>query len=283
MTQTTLDTSQGLICLLVKFEQGSSTWYYARYEKDLTVNAQVYTSMPQLSMSMDRPLGIDVEPESVTLSCSISVSPVDVLIQPYPLGDVKVTLYEVEPGNDASLREIFYGSVAKATLRPSGRDGVARLQILGIKARLNVVLGFPATSTCPWVFGDFNCTYPKRDNDISATISALNVSDIQTRIRLTFSGSPDLSNDQYRRGYIEVDGTRITIRESLDNGSNPNPVSDFDLAEVPPPSWDGATCTVVLGCDKSIGHCRHWDNEDRFGGCGYAMPDRNPVFTGGNG
>jgi hypothetical protein len=65
----------------------------------------------------------------------------------------------------------------------------------------------------------------------------------------------------------------------LSPGTNPDPVVELLLREIPPPSWIGETITLTPGCDGNLSTCRTvWDNEARFLGLGFSMPTRNPVF-----
>lgn len=84
---------------------------------------------------------------------------------------------------------------------------------------------------------------------------------------------PNATGTRFRRGYVELDGIRVMVRDQP-------ALNVVQLNRVPPPEWvPGTKITITPGSDKTIENCRaEWDNEERFGGLGYAIPRYNPML-----
>lgn len=269
--------------VLVRFTWGSNTVYLCRYTEDLTFGTVTYTATPSLQVTMQRLQG-GLEDDEVEISARGSISPFSTLARPFRHARVNVTVYEAVPGEEDTFREVYYGHVTKATQNPQGKYAVVLLRVSGIRARLSPPegsppgLGFPALSTCVWRFGDKNCKVDAESLALTGKeITELGTDNYMTRITVDLGVDP-APNSEFNRGYVEVDGLSIMIRQSLEDGR-------FDLASPPPPEWDGVTTAIIRpGCDKQKTTCSGtWDNLSEFGGCGIVMPAYNPVYEDGTG
>lgn len=259
-------------CMLLELEWGTTTARYTTWTDDVVANTNTFTSDPTLEIkSGELTGGVEDRPFMVTMDASLP--PNDTLMTFGAHAPVTVTIYECSPSDVAStLRTLWKGGIGKKVKNPSGRRDLIRFEVQGLKRNLEISLGMMATTTCNWRYGNDECglTPNTETGDIT-----LNHDGIATRIDVTWDvGTPDESNDLWRRGHVEYDGLRILIRKSNEDGS-------FDLARVPPPEWDNQNVTFTEGCDGTIAVCRLRNNESQFAGFGISIPARNPVFQSG--
>lgn len=181
--------------------------------------------------------------------------------EPHSPVTVEVAEYVIGP-RDSLKPTIFRGAVDGATRNPEGASGTVLLECVNVKNRLDVPLGIQANGQCSWIFGRSPCP---------VVVSAIE----ETRSVVTFVSAlvtlDGLSaGKRWRKGYLEREGLRIGIR---DFGSD-----QVALTEQPPRDWLGKEVRCVPGCDKTVETCRAYGAEGRFGGFGYAMPDRHPII-----
>lgn len=279
MTQSILHTeSQAKHAMLLTLSSGSQTFRYCRWDDNLTVESNTFTSMPSLSYDAEAQSG-DVEDAKFSITMDAEADPVPALLTPYAHAPVAAVIQEVSPGDDTSLRNLFKGTFGNVKQNPGGNENIVSIDILGHKKRLGeTVVGLPALTTCLNTLGDFRC-----QKDITADILTGTVQSVRTKsdnhIEISLTGSPNMQNARWRRGYVNVDGAKVIIRQVLSAGVNPNPVVELYLREFPPDSWVSQSVTLTPGCDGNISTCRTvWNNEEHFMGFGFAMPTRNPVF-----
>jgi hypothetical protein len=268
---------------LVEFAYGASAGTGLRYTNstsDRTYAGQTYTSLPKLS----------VEPPSNTGGIDEGTlkieAPADAhalfaaLVNGEPHSPVFVTLRQVlaplqdDGGSDEVLALCVLWRVAKATKNPSKKRGIVRLEATGAKADMKVSLGLPANYQCAWtLFGNGCDLAVVSDGGTLTTIDATDNKKVTiTGVSVTVPGATP--GKTFHRGYVERDGLRVEIRDWSSGAS-----TIFHLVRKPPAAWVGQTVTVYAGCDKTIETCRdRWDNEARFQGCGYAIPDYHPHF-----
>jgi len=274
MTENSLDKEPAnLFTVLVTFTYGSAPTVkrYARNSEDITLGSDTFTAAPTLSVELKEQHG-GTEDDGAELSVDAGLAPFDNLTTGEAHSRVAVKIEEADPDDAGTRRELYYGWIRTVRVAPNGRSRLATATIEGIKSRLKVAMGVPATTTCAWRFGDDRCQFDVASERATGTISALQTNGERNRLTINFDGSPDLDNERWRRGYLEVDGLRIMIRKSFNDGR-------FELTRLPPSRWINADVTATPGCDKRIATCRDvWDNEEHFGGLGYAMPARNPLF-----
>lgn len=276
MTLTVLDTDPAAMqVVLVTFSWGSSPTV-TRYNSgptDLTFNGNVFLSEPTLTFGFDNAKTGGTEDSPITVTMNMKRAPYTTLCLPYRHATVDVLIETASPEDETSRYEVFSGRVSKMRVTPNS-DGLARATIKGLKSRLNATIGIPATSSCVHQFGNENlsrCGVTLADKRVTATVTAVGATGIINLIQVSgFSG--DSSNIRWNRGYVQVNGLRITIRASYNDGAF------FELKRQPPPYWVGQSIIFTPGCDKTLATCRYWLNELHFLAPGYAMPDRNPVF-----
>jgi hypothetical protein len=85
---------------------------------------------------------------------------------------------------------------------------------------------------------------------------------------------PDFSNNRWNRGYVEVDGLRISIRDVVTGSASDITVN---LAEFPPPEWSSADCQITEGCRKDQSNCEYHGRQRSFSGIG-VKAIRNPTW-----
>jgi len=271
--------SQAKHAFLLTLESGTQTFRYCRWDDDVTVGANTFSSMPSLTYDMEAQGG-GAEDAKATITFDSQVAPMPAMLSPYAHALVTATFQEVIPGTDASLRNIFKGTFGSITQNPEGNENIVKVEVHSLKKRLeDAKVGLPALSTCLNTLGDSRC-----QKDISGDILTGTVSSVRTQydnqITLSLTGSPNMQNARWRRGFVDVGGARSVIRQVLSAGTNPNPIVSLFLRDFPPDSWVGESITLTPGCDGNLSTCRSvWDNEIHFMGIGFAMPSRNPVFS----
>lgn len=277
MTLTVLDINAAAMqVVLVTFTWGvSNVARYARSTTNVVSNSQTFLAEPTLNFRFDNPLGGGTDDSPMTLTMNMKKAPFTTLCLPYVHAAVNVLVEFVSPGDDSSRFEVFSGRIGRIKVKPSGQQGLASAKIVGVKARLNATIGIPALSSCVHQFGDENlsrCGVTLADKRVTGTLDGINVANTLNYVTLSGLGGGDWTTERWNRGYMEYDGLRITIRQSLENGVG------FHLKHQPPPYWLGKTITLTPGCGKTLANCQYWQNVLRFLAPGYAMPQRNPVF-----
>lgn len=239
---------------------------YVAWTEDLTIDGNLYTAVPSIKIkfgkqhggSRDAPIRITMPP----------LSPIDDMVIGEPFAPVSVLVSELKVGDDATLRDLFFGTIRKTISNRGGRSNVVELEIVGIKKLTEVPLGIPANTGCAWIFGDANCKV-----DVPAVTESGELQSINGQI-VTIDRSgwapANLVDRRFHRGYLELDGLRIMIRDH-------DTINIYLLAEAPPAAWLGATVTAVPGCDKTLTTCiGQWANERNFAGFGVGIPGYAP-------
>lgn len=271
---------------LVKFAHGDAAGTVERYtdwSADVTYDSATWTSKPQLAITFPANTGT-LDEKALVLELPLEGSSNDLfedLVSGEPFSPVYVTVIHGslalpdDAGADEHLIVCLNWRVVKATKNPAGKRGIVRLEAVSPKARMKVSLGLAATPTCQWTLFGNGCALTRATYVDTGTLTAIDGTDNKkvTITGVSVSVPGGTPGDTFRFGYVEKDGIRIQIREWTSGAS-----TTFYLRRKPPAAWVGATVTVVPGCDKTITTCRNrWDNEERFQGCGYAIPDYHPV------
>lgn len=255
------------------------TALYTSADVDITIGADTYVSVPRCEIEFEKQHGgVEESPVRLTISNSSEVPPFYTLSLGFAHSDVYVTIEECSTTDPAGTRRTLWVGKIEGKCKVSSKW--IEVPIISHKARLKqVILGVPATPTCPFIFGDdATCQKDTSADVLTLKIQTKAVNDRQTRIKL-YNSSPDdvtVEPARYRDGYIQHDNLRIQIREVI----NTELSSRFELARVPPPGWaKDAVVTLHPGCDGRISTCRDiHDNESHFGGIGIAIPATNPIF-----
>lgn len=193
-----------------------------------------------------------------------------------PHSPVVVTVREMsiatDDGSGPQIITLFAGRLINTRRNPASRTESVRLIAVHSKARLAIALGMPANHHCVWTFTGRGCAVSPVALAETGTITSI-IGKVATITGLA-DHSADTTGRYWHMGYLEIAGLRITIRDW--QIATP---TVFQLAKEPPAGWASASVSVFPGCDKTIETCRaRWDNEENFGGFGYAVPAYHPVY-----
>lgn len=279
MSQTSLDTSaNNNHAMLLTASFGGLSYTYCNRDQPISIGEEVFQSAPSLEITFGKFQG-GVEPDEAEIQIRVDDEhpPFDGLSTGYAHADVRVKIEECDASIPSTTRrELFFGGIeGKATV--TGK--LIRCRAYGIKARLAMMLGVPALTTCPWtLFHENTCRVPREGRWLRVVLSETNVGGVPYRVRVVRESdgtAPTLPNVYFAEGYLDdEEGLTIRIRKSL--GDN-----RLDLGRFPPPGWSGKTLTLWQGCNGFLSTCRAYDNEINFGGIGYGIPARHPVLESG--
>lgn len=285
-----LDDSKKESILLVEFVVDTTTYRFTTWAADLNLLGATWISTPAMEVKWPPNTGtLEARGGKIEVSedANLTVtSLVDLLLRDgTPTAPVTVEITEVirpvVTGGTATELVPFRGRVLRAVRNAGGKSKRIRFEMQSIKSRLDVALGLPCMHHCPWRLFGKGCAVqggaeergPQRADEIrTRTISAISGRTI------TVSSDPNIASPKSLQfGHVQKDGISIEIFK-WDSGDPTSMV----LRQQPPSTWNGTSVTLVPGCDKSIEACRtQWDNEDNFGGIGYAIPNYNPHYEEG--
>lgn len=271
MAQTNIDTKPALlVAYLVTFTWGTShVTRYCKYDSDITVGGETFTADPKMTIDMTGSQNGGVNDVPWKVQGNIRNSPFSSLCYPWPHAKVKVKIEEIIPGDDTSRKIIYYGKVKKAKAKS---NGLAQLEVSGIKAALEIVVGRSVLTTCDYpALGLGRCGYDIEANTLTGIITDVGTGNNPNALTTDAFDPDSWNNNKWNRGYVEYDGLRIGIRQA-------NGAGVLSLRDAVPPSWAGASAKIVPGCRKDIENCRYHNMEDVFAGFGYKTPPYNPQF-----
>lgn len=177
-------------------------------------------------------------------------------------------------GDQNTQLVLFKGRVVRTIANFQGRPNTIAFFCLPIKSRLDIPMGLPCNHHCVWTLFGRGCGLNEAIFDIQTEIASVDGQEV-TITDSTFT-TPAASDPRYwRRGYLEKDGLRISIRD-YDYNTDPTKVQ---MARRVPDDWVGGSNDIraVPGCDKTVETCRaRYNNEEHFGGIGYAIPAYQP-------
>lgn len=235
---------------------------YVPMELELAPNSGSLDEKPSM---ITFPRGVDAWLDG--LVSGQKVAPTNVLISEWQVG--------IGPGASQN-EEIPRGRyrLARGVRNPDRRSGIARLELLSLKGRLNVPLGIPATPRCAWTLGDKTCKASVTEETGEVQAIAGKKLTLSGSASTVVTGKPD--NRYWHRGVITFEGLSIGIREWDEDGADPY---SFELLAEPPASWAGEVVTLRPGCDKLPGTCdSRFGNLENFGGVGIKIPSYQPVL-----
>lgn len=264
-------TPQKRSVMLVKFttDDGATTYRVTDHVSPVDLFGDLYASLPKMEVDLasntgglnDNPHGITMPVNSFTQSFSIGEAHpfIDIEIREKIIGEVH-----------SSAEIVFEGRATRSIRNYNGSPSAVRINATTWKSRMQVPLGIQANPGCIWTFTGRGCELAPTTG-LETNRQIIDV-DKQT---VTFASLAAPADDgRYRRGYVEINGLRIGIREHTTALG-----TSVILVREPPRSWLGRTGVIVkAGCDKNIVTCRtRWSNEDQFMGCGFAIPKYHPV------
>jgi hypothetical protein len=170
---------------------------------------------------------------------------------------------------------LFRGRVKETVRNHEGKRNVVAFFAVNIKERLAVPLGISANDACWWSVFDRGCALVRATYEIATQIDSAD----GMAVVITTAGVTSKTGFYWKRGYIEKDGLRVTIKDWSDAAP-----TEFQMVRRVPTSWIGGTGDLIIvpGCDQSIETCRdRFNNEPRFMGVGIAIPAYQPNFEPG--
>lgn len=286
MPQHTTEThSAAQFAILLVFTYGATPTVkrWARYTDDIAIAsgqfAGTYEAMlddteaaVETSINYGQQSGGTTD-DPVEIACPSFIVPVNHLVAPYEWAETTVDVLECDPDSPTStLRHIYRGVVSQGIRNAEGRRGLARLMMSGPRAlwkdvRLGLAMGHQCSHPG---LGEGLCGYNLESNKQTGTITGMNIDGDPRRITASLSGA-NYSNDWFSNGKIVVDGLAIRIR-SVDEAET----GTFNLARLPPPTWQSASHEAFPGCDLTIEQCRLFNQESNYRGLGGAS--YNPLF-----
>jgi len=281
-----LDLAKKVNRTIVEFEHGdSAARVFERYtddSEDFTFLGEVYSSTPSMEIAIPTLTGaleedryrIVLPDDAFTIALSNG----------QPHAPVIVTVREILDDPDGvepqETLTFLRGDVDAAIRNYQGRSDRVALECTGVKNRISIPTGLQANSQCPWTFQARGCIIPDGVGGFLSAVtptvppreSATVVSVVSRLVTIDVIGV--FTDKFFHRGFLEVEGLRITVRDW--NDASP---LVFQMVKEPPQSWIGKIVSIQPGCDKHINVCRiRWANETAFGGFGFAIPSHHPNF-----
>ncbi len=258
---------------LLKFSYNGTDVGICNNTEDITYGGLTYTSTPRLEVKL--PVmggGVADEQALVTLEKQ-STGFFSTIISGEAIAPVTVTIYEYIQHTDSlgtiEVYTAFIGYLGIITVDPSDKPGTIEIEINSWKTLLGVQVGIPAEVTCPLIFGGRGCNSP-RPTQVGG-YADLQITQINSVIITVNSLGGTWRDYYFNKGYIEKDGIKLKIYEWVQG-------TTFVLSRRPPASWLNQVATFRPGCDKKIETCRLFNNEENFGGYGYAIPAYHPII-----
>lgn len=232
-------------------------------------NIGLMTALPELSIDMGKQQGGSKD-SPVEVEMKI-VNPITELINGYMFQPIWANVFELDPSNpQITTRQLFYGRVSNLIINKNHRADTVGFRLNGNKAQLDKIpIGLRAGTTCQWSLGDKTC-----DVDLVPLRESPMITDIQGRT-ITVDALVNQSNRYWQGGYFRFEKLHAGIR-SYTGGLT------FETFRGINPNMIGETIEMTPGCDKTIETCRtKFNNEERFGGFGYAIPAYTPIWENG--
>lgn len=234
---------------------------------------------------------VQMKVENISLSAALEESPFKLLIElgasgsftdqvssGEPHSPIKLDVWEIINPSPSALPvevlHLFSGDVQIVTRNADGNTNLIEVESVHLKSQLEIPMGLVCMSDCVWTFTGRGCNLSPAGLAETGTLTAKDSSD---GMIVTITGLSAHTGRYWHRGYVEVDGLRIGIRD-WEAGD----ATTFCLVVEPPARWVGVSVSVFPGCDKTLDTCRvRWNNEEHFCGLGFAMPAYHPVVEDG--
>ncbi len=285
-----LDTSEKAQYHKVTFTFGSpqQVLRFTNWDSELDPAGLSFIPLPSMEFDLAANSGIYQEDNTkmkMTID-DVTEAFLDPLTRGTPFPQVTCLISEViEParvGDSGSERIVYRGRVYRTRRNANGKNGLCVLEIRNTKTLLDVALGFQVNAHCVWRLNGVGCTEPSAQSPdgyateiLPIAIDGKNVTVTDTFLDLDLAGSRS-----WTRGFINRNDTNIGIM-FYDKTQDGVVTKEFTMVRQPPVEWEGQLVTFFPGCTKQIdgdGGCRDaWDNEEGFGGAGFAIPAYNPI------
>ncbi len=197
--------------------------------------------------------------------------------------EIREVIRPVTIGDTATVLIPFRGRLLRAVRNAGGKSKRVRFEVQSIKSRLDIPLGLPCNHHCPWQFMGRGCSVQggggQRGPQLIVERRVRSVLAINGK-EITVDSDPSLTGSKsFQFGFVERNGVRIGVQDW-----DPLDPTKLVLRQQPPAEWaTPSAVTLVPGCDKTLLACQDdWDNEENFGGIGFAIPAYNPHFEDGS-
>jgi hypothetical protein len=257
------------------------SYYYTNHYEDLEVQGDTFTSEPSIEIGWNTPIKGDAEACEFSIQARKMITPLVWVIEPYPVGRIRIEVREMIPGQIDSLRTVITGDAVGSRSRRDPNNPLVTLQCKDFKRLIEQASELSCLSTCTWKFGSDPCQFDLDASTVGITNLQFGVSAYPNRVSATIDSSPDLSPIRWKRGYIRnnSNGARVTVRNLVDSDvTGPFPILLLDLKKMIPASWATDDLDLVPGCDKGLTACKVHGQEEHFGAFGTGMPGYNPTF-----
>jgi hypothetical protein len=270
-------------------EDPSLPFGLTNWDTPIDTGAVVFTSYPAM--------GLDIPPNRGTFGedlCKIKLkidSVTEAMLDPMTRGTpfaktiviVKEIIEPARIGDSGSTRVVFRGQVFRTRRNVDGKRDLCLVECKNQKALLGTKLGFQVNANCVWRLYGTGCREVGSHGpsgytwwNPAITIDGKKVIVNDAALVLDLAGTRT-----WTRGYLKKNGATIGI-QYYDKSQDGSVTKEFILVKQPPIEWETGTVTFYPGCTKQIdgdGGCRSaWNNEEGFGGSGYAIPSYNPIM-----
>lgn len=250
------------------------------YTSSVVRNSLIYTPRLFDLRFGKQTIGMQDAPMFVTSQAGIPIF--DQLGSGYPLAEVWIDAYGVDPTSDDLPCWRGGGKVIGATMNKGGRRGVVEVRTASVKQLTQRNLGIVAGGLCVNTYGDEFCGLDRADTTFQGTVVGVNFGGAPGHVGVNFAGTPPMIvNEDWRNGDLTVNGGRVQIRRAMGAMSSGDLTSDsvFDTYHLAfPHSWVGSAVVMRQGCDKTRSRCGRLENLRRRRAIGENMPTRQPQF-----
>lgn len=252
------------------------------FTEPLTVDGRVYSVEPAMQLlSPEFDASLNDKPTRLRLRNIYSFLRNAASGRAFPLIRVVIKSLTFSPENPGTLSEtsvLYYwsGEVSQVTINPEGTEGLVEIESQFCGGSVDRELGIICSPQCWKKFGTTAC-----GADLGLLKEAGIVQSISESGRvLTITGLSQPSASYWQGGSVDLFGADVRIR----NWNITDPTT-FELSKYAPVDFTNAVLpaaiSVTPGCNRTLGDCRIFNNENSFGGLGIGLPDRNPQIDRG--
>lgn len=248
------------------YVNGVITARYICWPESVTIGGNLYTSMPNLSVSVPELTGsFDEDAGGVVVDTSVCTY-IEDLVSFRAVPSFEVIIADVNPLS-SEVYSVYRGYVTNGMSNIDGITKLATLEVSGLKALCkNIMLGLVVTSVCSWTFGDDYCQFNKASLAETRTIASVSGTTV------TLNGDDPAYPAYWERGSLVRNGVSVTIK-TADN-------TELRVTKKLPAEWGvGDSVTVYTGCTKEYSMCEdRYGNNLHFMGLGILMPNYRPTL-----
>lgn len=258
--------SASTVAILAQFsyENPETVHRFAAWESDVTLEGNVFSSMPTLQAKLPKQDGtVQSQVAEITME---EVALLTAMRSTFP--PVTVTLWEMDPSDPSSAYVLYKGLVSHNDYNYNGNPKVVKVHVAGPKRMLETSVSMRIGRFCNAVaLGKGTCQYDREGNKETHALTSRQ----GNKITLT-SPLDNASPGHWKFGSVRYRGFEVGIH-SL--------VSSTVLWTVKPVPlhWVGQEIDVLPGCDKTPTRCVELGQQENFTGIGVKIPNRDPRTT----